>query len=124
MLGCDQQNLEKNLSDFKWAGHRLAHIFTDGWSTASHKRKITLWEAPTGAILFDYEDIKQEIVYRLLLEEYSLSKTRKWVLIMDRRQDSNTNSTPAGKSGLSAQDRYCARSLGGGARKWRGNEEE
>jgi len=43
---------------------------------------------------------------------------------MDRRQDSNATSTPAGKSGPSAQDRYCARGLGGGAKKWRGNGKE
>jgi len=84
-LGCDQQNMEKILSDFKWAGHRLAHIFADVWSTGSHKRKVTLWEAPTGTLLFNYKDIKQEIVHTLLLEEYGVSK--KWVIIMDRRQD-------------------------------------
>jgi len=27
------------LSDFKWSGHRLAHVFADGSSTASHKRE-------------------------------------------------------------------------------------
>jgi len=75
----------KILSDFKWAGHRLAHIFADGWSTGSHKRKMTLLEAPTGTLLFYYKDIKQEIVHTLLLEEYGVSK--KWVIIMDRRQD-------------------------------------
>jgi len=79
-LGCDQQNMEKNLSDFKWAGHRLAHIFADGWSTGSHKRKVTLLEAPTGTFLFYYKDI-----HTLLLEEYGVSK--KFVIIMDRRQD-------------------------------------
>jgi len=42
ILGSDQQNLEKILPDFKWAGHRLAHVFADGWSTASHKRILTL----------------------------------------------------------------------------------
>jgi len=114
--------MEKNLSDFKWAGHRLAHIFADGWSTASHKRKMTLLETPTGTLLFYYKDIKQEIVHTLLLEEYGVSK--KWVIIMDRRQDSNLTSTPAGKSGPSAQDRHCARGLGGGAKKRRANEEE
>ena len=41
--------------------------------------------------------------------------SKKWVIIMDRRQDLNVTSTPAGKSGPSAQDRYCARGLGGGA---------
>ena len=87
ILGSDQQNLEKILSDFKWAGHRLAHVFADGWSTASHNRKMTLLEAPTGTLLFNFKDIKQEIVHTLLLEEYGLSK--KWVIIMDRRQDSN-----------------------------------
>ena len=55
------------LSDFKWAGYRLAHVFADGWQTASHKRKMTLMEAPTGTLLFYYKDIKQEIVHTLLL---------------------------------------------------------
>ena len=73
-------------------------------------------------LLFYYKDIKQEIVHTLLLEEYGVSK--KWVIIMDRRQDLNMTSTPAGKSGPSAQDRYCARGLGGGAKKWRANEKE
>jgi len=71
--------------------------------TGSHKRKMTLLEAPTGTLLFYYKDIKQEIVHTLLLEEYGVSK--KWVMIMDRRQDLNVTSTPAGPS---AQDRYCA----------------
>jgi len=47
--------------------------------------KITLLEAPTGTLLFYYKDITQEIVHTLLLEEYGVSK--KWVIIMDRRQD-------------------------------------
>jgi len=38
-----------------------------------------------------------------------------------RRQDSNATSIPAGKSGPSAQDRYCARDLEGGAKKRRGH---
>jgi len=112
--------MEKILSDFKWAGHRLAHIFADGWSTGSHKRKVTLLEAPTGTLLFYYKDIKQEIVNTLLLEEYVVSKKR--VIIMDRRQDLNVTSTPAGNCGLSAQDRYCARGFGGRAKKRRANE--
>jgi len=33
-------------------------------------------------------------------------------------------STQAGKSGPSAQDRYCARGFGGGAKKRRANEKE
>ena len=77
--------MEKILSDFNWAEHRLAHIFADCWSTGSHKRKVTLLEAPTGTLLFYYKDIKQEIVHTLLLEEYGV--TKKWVIIMDRRQD-------------------------------------
>ena len=55
--------MEKNLSDFKWAGHRLAHIFADGWSAGSHKGKATLLEAPTGTLLFYDKDIMQEIVH-------------------------------------------------------------
>jgi len=73
----------------------------------SHKRKMTLLEAPTGTLLFYYKDITQEIVHTLLLEEYGVSK--KWVIIMDRRQDLNVTSTPAGKRGPSAWDHYCAR---------------
>jgi len=42
IVGYDQQNLEKNLSDFKRVGHRLAQVFADGCSTASHKRKMML----------------------------------------------------------------------------------
>jgi len=74
---------------------------------------MTLLEAPTGTLLFYHKDIKQEIVHTFLLEEYGVSK--KWVIIMDRRHDLNVTSTPAGKSEPSAQDRYCARGLGGGA---------
>jgi len=83
---------------------------------------MTLLEAPTRTSLFYYKDIKQEIVHTLLLEEYGVSK--KWVIIMDRRQDLNVTWTPAGKSGRSAQDRCCARVFGGGAKKQRANEKE
>jgi len=48
---------------------------------------MNLLEAPTGKLLFYYKDIKQEIVHTLPLEEYFVSK--KWVIIMDRRQGSN-----------------------------------
>jgi len=44
---------------------------------------MKLVEAPTGTLLFNYTDIKQEIVHTLLLEEYVMSK--KWVIFMDRR---------------------------------------
>jgi len=44
--------------------------------------------------------------------------------MMDRRQALNVTSTPAGKSGPSAQDRCCARGLGGGAKKRHANEKE
>jgi len=84
--------------------------------------KMTLLEASTGTLPFYYKDIEQEIVHTLLLEEYAVSK--KWVIIMDRRQDLNVTSTQAGKSGPSAQDRYCARGFGGGAKKRRANEKE
>jgi len=58
----------------------------------------------------------------VLLEENGVSK--KWAIIMDRRQDLNVTSTEAGKIGPSAQDRYCARGLGGGTKKRRANEKE
>jgi len=62
ILGCDQQNLENFLSYFKWSVHRLAHVFAYGWSKASHKRKRTLLEAPTGTLLFYYKDIKKKMI--------------------------------------------------------------
>jgi len=46
------------------------------------------------------------------------------VITMERRQGSNATLTPSGKSGPSAQDRYCARGFGGGAKKRRGNGEK
>jgi len=84
--------------------------------------KMTLLEAPAGTLLFYYTDIKQEIAQTSLLEEYGVSKNR--AIIMDRRQDFNVISTPAGKSGPSAQDRYRARGFEGGAKKRRANEKE
>jgi len=83
---------------------------------------MTLLEAPTGTLLFYYKDIKQEIVHTLLLEQYAVSKNG--LIIIDKRQDLNVTSTPAGKSGPSAQDRYCARGFGGGAKKRRANGKE
>ena len=83
---------------------------------------MTLLDAPTGTLLFYYKDIKQEIVHALLLEEYGVSK--KWAIIMDKRQDKTAASTQAETSGLSAQDCYCARGSGGVAKKRRGNGDE
>jgi len=56
---------------------------------------MTLLEVPTVTLLFYYKDIKQEIVpvHTLLLEEYGVSK--KWVIIVDKRQDKTTASTQA-----------------------------
>jgi len=59
---------------------------------------MTLLEVPTGTSLFYYKDIKQENVHTLLLEEYGVSK--KWAIIMDRRQDLNVTLTPARKVSL------------------------
>ena len=41
---------------------------------------MALLEVPTGTLLFYYKDIKQEIVHKLLLDEYGVSK--RWVIIM------------------------------------------
>jgi len=49
------------------------------------------------------QHIKQEIVHTLLLKEYGVSK--KWVIIMDKRQDKTAASSPAETSESSAQDR-------------------
>jgi len=56
--------------------------------------------------LFYNKDIKHEIVHTLLLEEYGVSK--KWVIIMDERQDKTAASTQAERSASLAQDCYCA----------------
>jgi len=61
-------------------------------------------------------------VHVLLLEEYGVSK--KWVIIMDKRQDKTAASTQAETSGSSAQDLYCARGSGGGVKKRRRNGDE
>ena len=79
---------------------------------------MTLLEAPTGTLLF----CKQEIAHMLLLEEYGVSK--KWMIIMDRRQDLDVTLTPARKSGPSAQDCYCVRRFGGGTKKRRADEKQ
>jgi len=84
--------------------------------------KMTLLEAPTRTLLLYYKDIKQEIVHTLLLEEYGVSKN--WVIITDKRQDNTAASNQAETSGSSAQDRYCARGSGGGAKKRRGTGDE
>jgi len=54
-------------------------------------------------IIFYYRDMKQEIVHTLLLEDYGAVK--KWVIIMDKRQDKTAALTQAETSGSSAQDR-------------------
>jgi len=124
ILGCDEQNLEKIMSDLKWAGHKLAHVLADGWSTAWHKRRFTLFEVPTETLLFYYhwQDMEQEIVHTLLLEAYGVLK--KGVIIMDKRQDQNAALTEAETSGPSTQDRYCTWGPGWGTKKWCGNGEE
>ena len=66
---------------------------------------MTLLKAPTGTLLFYYKDIKQEIVHTLLLEEYGVSK--KWVIIMDKRQDKTAASTQVETSGSSAGSLLC-----------------
>ena len=43
---------------------------------------------------------------------------------MDKRQDKNAASTRAETIGPSAQDRYCVRGSGEGAKKGRGNGED
>jgi len=60
------------------------------------KQKMTLLEARTGTLPFHYKDMKQELVHTLMLEKNDVSA--KWVIIMDRRQDSNVTLTSAGKS--------------------------
>jgi len=67
---------------------------------------MTLLEAPTGMSLFHHEDIKQEMVHTSLFERYGVSE--KWIIIIDRMQDSNATSIPAETSGPSARDRYYA----------------
>jgi len=135
ILGCDQQNLENFLSDFKWSRHRSAHVFADhGWSRVSHKCKITLLEAPKGKItlleapkgtvtsLFYYEDMKKEIVQTDTLEEYGMSK--KWVIIMDWRRDSGVTSFPAEKKWTFGSESLMCQMFRSRRKKRCGNGEE
>ena len=50
--------------------------------------------------------------------------SKKWIIIMDKRRDKTAASTQAETSGSSAQDHYCVRGSGGGAKKRRGNGDE
>ena len=85
--------------------------------------KGSCWRHHQGYYFFKYTDIKQGIVHTLLMEEHNVSK--EWVIIIDRRQDSNATSTLAGKSVSSAEDPYCSDLRGGDSDKKRcGNEEE
>jgi len=47
--------MEKILSDFKWAGHRLAHIFADGWTHCNNfwRRSEWEWKKTRSAQLFE-----------------------------------------------------------------------
>jgi len=77
--------------------HRLAHI-------AFYNKDIKLSYEVMKAT-----SINQEIMHTFLLEKYCQSK--KWVIIMDKKQDSIATLTSAGNSGPLAQDCYCARVL-------------
>jgi len=63
-------------------------------------------------------------VYTLLLREYGPGVSKKRVIIVDKRQDKNASSNAAETSGPVAQDCYCARVSGGGAKRLCGNGEE
>jgi len=58
----------------------------------------------------------------LEIVEYGVLK--KWVIIMDKRQEENATSTQAESSGSSVQDDSCVRGPGGSAKKQRGNRDE
>ena len=64
ILGSDQQNLEKILEDFKWAGYRLAHVLADGESTASHKRQWRCWRFPQGQCFFIAKTLSKRLCTR------------------------------------------------------------
>jgi len=95
-----------------FALHRYGHAKSRRLMVCQWKRKMILTEGQTWRLLYYYKDIKQEIVHTLLLEECGVQM--KWVIIMDKRQDSNTSLTQAylKTSGPSAQNHYFARSLG------------
>ena len=90
--------------------------------------KIEVWKYTRpiliglGAVLQKKLDNQDRALRPLLLEEYGVSK--KWVIIMDKRQDKTAAWIQAETSGSSAQDRYSARGSGGGAKKRCGNGDE
>ena len=67
ILGSDQQNMEKILEDFKWAGYRLAHVLADGESTASHKRQWRCWRFPQGHCFFIAKTLSKRLCTRYCL---------------------------------------------------------
>ena len=67
--------------------------------------RVCAFACATGTFSFNYKDIEQEIVHTLLMEEYGVSKT--WVIIMDKRQDTNAASTPAKTRTLGSGSLLC-----------------
>ena len=60
---------------FKWGGLRLAHVFPDGWATASFHSKAD----DPGFFVFYYKDIGQYLTHDLHLDEHGITKS--WVII-------------------------------------------
>jgi len=76
----DSSSLVADLEIFCWTGRRIAHIFDEGWATASHARKLTLKEreATPSSFLFRYKTVGL-IMHNLELDGYGIEKT--WVII-------------------------------------------
>lgn len=70
------------LRDFKWPGHRVAHIFPDKWATASMRRKPNadeIGQDGAGFYGFYYSDVQEEIMHNLDLNEWGITKS--WVIL-------------------------------------------
>ena len=73
-----------------WTGKRVAHIFEDGWSTASYQRKLKPAEAKEMGddfVVFHYADMGDQLTHNLKLEEWGITKS--WV-VLQKKTTANT----------------------------------
>jgi len=85
--------------------------------------KWRCWRRPQGHCFFITKTLSTKLCIRYCWRNVVCRRSGR-VIIMDKGQDKTAASTQAETSGLLAQDRYCARGSGGGAKKRRGNGKE
>jgi len=117
----DQQNLEHFLSDFKWSGHRLAHVFAyDGWmfNSITHTLNWPCWNRPQGHYFSITKTSSKRLCTRYCWINMVCRRSGWSSSTGDRTQMREGNFWPA------AQNRSCARGSRGGAKQRCGNGKE